>query len=342
MEGPDRTCTMNNEYRNSLANMEEINLEDADGTSVEFRVLMAYAQRRLSASKYGQLLERESGVQEERREVVPADTLAKEEVTLPEISPEDHKPPKPKDQKAKKKKKAKTKTRTNWKYFCVPSCLRPQTRAARNLQVSLKQDSVNGHAMKLIPRIEGLSDDLDISRVAERLVEIVDHSRCPGGKKGTPVLERALSLEEDGGLASKPVPPAGLDGLDNEENVIDAIVALLRKSGDELEEEMRKDKTFCQSIWNMMTSYAFFRRVTDQFLEEMPIDSTVNSEDEVKSMKVALIMEATTRLTAVDNHPMNLVLGFGTKYLQENFSPWIQSQGGWLIALGLPDQEEVE
>ncbi|ETE69653.1 Apoptosis facilitator Bcl-2-like protein 14, partial [Ophiophagus hannah] len=93
---------------------------------------------------------------------------------------------------------------------------------------------------------------------------------------------------------------------------------------------MKKDKTFCQSIWDMMTSYAFFRRVTDQFLEEIPIDSTVSSEDEVKSMKVALIMEATTKLTAVDNHPMNLVLGFGTKYLQENFSPWIQSQGGWV------------
>lgn len=49
--------------------------------------------------------------------------------------------------------------------------------------------------------------------MAERLVEIVDHSRCPGGKKGTPVLERALSLEEDGGSASKPIPPVGIDGL---------------------------------------------------------------------------------------------------------------------------------
>ncbi|XP_034296261.1 apoptosis facilitator Bcl-2-like protein 14 isoform X1 [Pantherophis guttatus] len=331
---------MNNEYQNGLANMEEISLEDTDRTSVEFRVLMVYAQRRLSASKYGQLLEREPRVQEE---VVQADTLAKgEEVTLPEICPEDHKPPKQKDQKkAKKKKKAKTKTRTNWKCFCIPSCLRPQATHARN-QASLKQDSVNGHAMKLIAGADGLPDDSDISRLAERLVEIVDHSRFPGGKKSIPVMERALSLEEDGGSTSKPIPPPAIDGLDNEEKVIDAIVALLRKSGDELAEKMKKDKTFCQSIWDMMTSYAFFRRVTDQFLEEMPIDSTVNSEDEVKSMKVALIMEATTRLTAVDNHPMNLVLGFGTKYLQENFSPWIQSQGGWLKALGLPDQEEVE
>ncbi|XP_058046655.1 apoptosis facilitator Bcl-2-like protein 14 [Ahaetulla prasina] len=334
---------MNNEHHNGLANMEEIPLEDTDRSSVEFRVLMVYAQRRLSVSKYGQILERKPGIQEERREVVQADTLAKGgEVTVPEISPEDHKPPKQKEQKkTKKKKKAKTKTRTNWKCFCIPSCLRLQARDARN-QGSLKPDSINGHAMKVLTRVEGLPDDSYISCLADRLVEIVDRSRFPDGKKNIPLMERALSLEEDGGSTSKPIPPAAVDGLDDEEKVIDAIVALLRKSGDELTEKMKKDKTFCQSIWDMMTSYAFFRRVTDQFLEEMPIDSTMNSEDEVKSMKVALIMEATTRLTAVDNHPMNLVLGFGTKYLQENFSPWIQSRGGWLKALGLPDQEEVE
>ncbi|XP_070611351.1 apoptosis facilitator Bcl-2-like protein 14 [Erythrolamprus reginae] len=331
---------MNNEYTNSLTNMEEISLDDADKTSIEFRVLMVYAQRRLSESKYGQLLEREPRVQEKRSEVVQADPPAKEkEVTLPEISPEDHKPPKQKDQKkAKKKKKGKIKTRTNWKCLCIPSCLRPRARAVFMNEAS----SVNGHAMKLMTRVEGLRDDSDISRLAQRLVEIVDHSRFPVGKKSTPVLDRALSLEEDGGSTSKPIPPAGIDELDNEENVIEAIVALLRKSGDELEEKMKKDKTFCQTIWGMLTSYSFFTRVTDQLLEEVPIDSTASSEEEVKTMKVALVMEAATRLTAVDNHPMNLVLGFGTKYLQEHFSPWIQSQGGWLKALRLPDQEEVE
>ncbi|KAM3832953.1 apoptosis facilitator Bcl-2-like protein 14 isoform 2-T3 [Vipera latastei] len=338
---------MNNEYKNGLDSMEEIPLEDTDRTSLEFRVLMAYAQRRLSASKYGQLLEREPRVQEERRRVVEVNTLAKEEeVPFPEISPEDHKPPNQKDQKKvkkKKKKKAKkAKTRTNWKCFCIPSCLRPQAEDTRSQRVFRKQDSVNGHAMKLVSRIEGLSDDSDIPRLAERLVEIVDCSRFPDGKKSIVVVERALNLEEDGGSASKPIPPAEDDGLDNEEKVIDAIVALLRKSGDELEEKMKKDKTFCQCIWDMMPSYAFFRRVADQFLEEIPIDSTVSSEDELKRIKLALIMEATTRLTVMDNHPMNLVLGFGTKYLQENFSPWIQSQGGLMKALGLPDQEEVE
>lgn len=56
-------------------------------------------------------------------------------------------------------------------------------------------------------------DDSDISRLAERLVEIVDHSRFPSGKKSIPVMERALSLEEDGGSTSKPIPPPAIDGL---------------------------------------------------------------------------------------------------------------------------------
>ncbi|KAM6436665.1 apoptosis facilitator Bcl-2-like protein 14 isoform 1-T4 [Liasis olivaceus] len=338
---------MDKEHKKSLDNMEEISLEDADGTSVEYRLLMAYVQRRLSASKYGQLLERETSAQEESRESAQAITPAKEDVTLHGICLAADKPlAQYKEQKKVKKKKAKktkTKTRASWKCTWVPPCLRPQAKDLRAPEVFRIQPS--GCSMKLESRIESLPDgqnDSDVSHLADRLAEIVDNSRFPSGRKTFEVEDRTLSLEEDGGWASKPFSQGGVDGIDNEEKIIDVIVALLRKSGDELQEKIQNDKTFCQRVWDMMASYTFFRRVTDRFLEEPPIDSTVNSEDQVKSIKVALIMEATTKLLVMDNHPMNLVLGFGAKYLQENFSPWIQSQGGWGKALRLPDQEEVE
>ncbi|XP_007435859.1 apoptosis facilitator Bcl-2-like protein 14 [Python bivittatus] len=340
---------MDKEYKKSLDNMEDISLEDADRTSVEYRLLMVYAQRRLSASKYGQLLERETKAQEESRESAQAVTPAKEEVTLQEICLAGDKPlAQYKEQKKVKKKKAKKmKTRASWKCMWVPPCLRPQAKDPRTPGVFRPHAELNGSFVQPEARVESLPDgqnDSDVSHLADRLAEIVDNSRFPSGRKTFQVVDRTLSLEEDGGWASKPFSQhqGGVDGIDNEEKIIDAIVALLRKSGDELQEKIQKDKTFCQRVWDMMASYTFFRRVTDRFLEEPPIDSTVNSEDQVKRIKVALIMEATTKLLVMDNHPMNLVLGFGAKYLQENFSPWIQSQGGWGKALRLPDQEEVE
>lgn len=65
-------------------------------------------------------------------------------------------------------------------------------------------------------------------------------------------------------------------------------------------------------------------------LEDVSVDSTSEPEGQVQCKKVAYTMEVATRLTAVDNHPMNLVLGFGAKYLREHFRPWIQDQGGWV------------
>lgn len=67
--------------------------------------------------------------------------------------------------------------------------------------------------MELFRSCFAFLDDSDIPRLAERLVEIVDRSRFPDGKKSIVVVERALSLEEDGGSASKPIPPAEDDGL---------------------------------------------------------------------------------------------------------------------------------
>ncbi|XP_054856136.1 apoptosis facilitator Bcl-2-like protein 14 isoform X2 [Eublepharis macularius] len=322
----------------SLANfssMEEISLEDVDRTSIEYRVLMAYTQRRLSASKYGHLLEREAKGQEgsslsreEARGVTPA-----EQGKAPQELP-------PGDSKHSARRKSQKKKRSNWKRLLLPSCLRGEP------QRSPRKSEVNGQTSF---RRESTSfpsethEDSNITRVADRLAELVDNSRSRSKRTQAKGLVRTVSLEEDGGGTSKivPEPRYKADGKDEKEKVIDTIVALLRKSGDELEEKIQKDKTFRSSFWDMM-SYSFFRRIVNQFLEEVPVDPARDAEDHVQSMKAAYVMEVTTRLTAVDNHPMNLVLGFGSKYLKENFRPWVCSQGGWEKALGLLDEDEVE
>lgn len=108
----------------NFSSMEEIPLEDEDRTSVEYRVLMAYAQRRLSGSRYGQLLERGAKGQEgstlTRKEAqggAPADQGKVPQEKLPE----DLKP------SAKRKSQKKKKRQSIWKRCLLPPCLRGQT-----------------------------------------------------------------------------------------------------------------------------------------------------------------------------------------------------------------------
>ncbi|XP_043389982.1 apoptosis facilitator Bcl-2-like protein 14 isoform X1 [Chelonia mydas] len=323
----------------SDANMEEISLEDEDRDTVEYKVLMAYAQRRLSVSKYGQLLEREAktlkGSTTERgeREDIPQ---ANEGERHQELSVQDKGPA------AQRKKQRKKKFMQ--RCLLLFSCARGEKEKGPQ-ELATNQDTVNRYGLKLQMALQTSSPESEgeaegFLHVADRLAELVNarsHS-APRGV-GFRALERTPSLEADGGQLKFPQQEGG--EKDEEERIIETIVALLRQSGDKLEETIKRDSTFYHCVTKML-SYAFFKKLTDQYLEEVPGDSTKETEGKIQCTKAAFVMEVTTRLTAVDNHPMNMVLGFGVKYLKENFSPWIQNHGGWEHALGLLDEEEVE
>ncbi|KAM5254678.1 apoptosis facilitator Bcl-2-like protein 14 isoform 1-T3 [Hipposideros larvatus] len=125
---------------------------------------------------------------------------------------------------------------------------------------------------------------------------------------------------------------------DGEDQIIAKIVELLKYSGDQLERELKKDKALMNCFQDGL-SYSVFKTITDQFLKG--VDTRGEAEVKAQGFKVALAIDATAKLTAIDNHPMNKVLGFGTKYLKENFSSWIQQHGGWEKVLGM-SQEEVD
>ncbi|KAJ6668445.1 hypothetical protein lerEdw1_011927 [Lerista edwardsae] len=315
------------------ASMEEIPLEDVDTTSMEYRVFRAFAQRQLSSSKYGQLLERERKGQkgslgrEEVQGIGPAGKGKSNQVLSPQ------------DQESCDRNKTRKKKKFKWKQKLVPSCLRGQ---AEEGIWKTGSDAPNGRAQVGVGSTCTVSsqDDTAITLVADRLAEIVNNTWVWSERPGFKVLEHPDGLEEDGIGSSRLLSEEG-SGNDKEEQIIDTIVTLLRKSGDELNNQMQKDNALSQRFGELM-SYTFFGKIADHFLEEALIDSATGSEVEVQSTRVAFAMEVITRLTAVDSHPMNIVLGFGMKYLKENFSPWIYSQGGWEKALGLPDAEEVE
>ncbi|NXL45702.1 B2L14 protein, partial [Podilymbus podiceps] len=300
--------------------MEEIPLEDDERDSIEYKILMAYAQRRLSASKYGKLLKKEATVQKSssfiRRKVKtdhqrdkdgPSQRIAFQAGAM--------------QQHSKKQSKTKYMPRYCLSFFCG--------RAEREKTTTLK--SLNYFLERLIaffisrpPSQSG--ETADVNRIADKLAKLVtSRSQESSSDVSFKILtSHAPCQEQDNSDAAD-----GSEGKEHdEEKIIQTIVSLLRQSGDRLEEKIKKDKSLYQHFTDML-SYDFFKRITDLFLEDVSADSASEPGGQVQRMKVAFTMEVATRLTAVDNHPMNLVLGFGIKYLREHFRPWIQDQGGW-------------
>ncbi|KFV89108.1 Apoptosis facilitator Bcl-2-like 14 [Fulmarus glacialis] len=293
--------------------MEEILLEDDERDSIEYKILMAYAQRRLSARKYGKLLKNEANVQK-------SSSLIRREVNIDHQRDKDGPSPTAvcqsgvMQQHSQKQSKRKYLPGYSLSFFC--------SRAEQEKSPTLS--SHQGH-MARFSIFEAQSESLQEGN-SQHQTNVSFKIMC-----------HAPSQEQDNS-----VPTDGSEGKEHdEEKIIQTIVSLLRQSGDQLEEKIKKDKVFYQHFKDML-SYPFFKRITDLFLEGVSADSTSEPGGQVQCTKVAFTMEAATRLTAVDNHPMNLVLGFGLKYLREHFKPWIQDQGGWEKALTSLDQEEVE
>uniref|UniRef100_A0A2K5C5Z8 BCL2 like 14 n=2 Tax=Aotus nancymaae TaxID=37293 RepID=A0A2K5C5Z8_AOTNA len=175
--------------------------------------------------------------------------------------------------------------------------------------------------------------DSKVISIANRVAEIVyswpppEVTQARGFKsKDTFVLD-GLIVESQSFSSSKKA---------EEEQIIAKIVELLKYSGDELEIKLKKDKVLMGHFQDGL-SYSVFKTITDRVL--MGVDTRGESEVKAHGFKAALAIDVMAKLTAIDNHPMNRVLGFGTKYLKENFSPWIQQHGGWEKILGISHEE---
>lgn len=128
--------------------------------------------------------------------------------------------------------------------------------------------------------------------------------------------------------------------MDSPDDVVQTIVELLRESGDRLNEEMKTNKSLAE-LFRKSFTYSLFEKVTGLFLQNVD-PSHIPGSSVPEQAQVALAFEVTSRLTAVDCHPMNVVMGFGAKYLQENYSSWVKQHGGWEKAFDAEDDEEVQ
>ncbi|NXE76590.1 B2L14 protein, partial [Cochlearius cochlearius] len=307
--------------------VEEILLEDDERDSIEYEILMAYAQRRLSVSKYGKLLKNEANVLIGRK--------AKIEYQGNKYGPNRRIVLQGPVMQQGSKKQPKSNFLPG---YCLP-LLSSRADQEEPPTLSLHQ----GHTAQSASPQEGnsqhqTSETADVNQIADKLAKLVTSKsqESPSDVSFKTMYHASCQEQDDRG------PTDGTEGKEHdEEKIIQTIVSLLKQSGDELEKKMKKNRVLYQDFKDML-SYTFFERITDLFLEDVSADSTSKPGDQVQCTKVAFTMEVATRLTAVDTHPMNLVLGFGLKYLREHFKPWIQDKGGWEKALASLDEEEVE
>ncbi|XP_013981083.1 uncharacterized protein isoform X4 [Salmo salar] len=129
------------------------------------------------------------------------------------------------------------------------------------------------------------------------------------------------------------------DGTEDQHDVIRRLVELLKASGDKLNEEIKSNHVLQRHLQTSFT-YSLFETVTSTLLQRVtgvegdgPVGQTgypaPEKEERVQREKIALACEVTSKLSALDLHPMSRAMGFGTRYLQEHHTAWVKKHGGW-------------
>ncbi|XP_017549465.1 apoptosis facilitator Bcl-2-like protein 14 [Pygocentrus nattereri] len=121
---------------------------------------------------------------------------------------------------------------------------------------------------------------------------------------------------------------------------IERIVEILREQGDKLNEEIEKNHILMEMLQSTLT-YNYFKKITTAYLRRLSPEE-LPPKRQPKQARIALVCEVTRRLKIMDRHPMNRVLGFGAKYLQEFYSQWAKAQGGYGKVFSTDDDDEEE
>ncbi|XP_056622518.1 apoptosis facilitator Bcl-2-like protein 14 isoform X2 [Triplophysa dalaica] len=152
------------------------------------------------------------------------------------------------------------------------------------------------------------------------------------------VADKLSQIVESGFIVGDGLQHDGLqhDGQSDSEDIVDMLVELLKKSGDELNEKIKLNHALLGYLQDSFT-YSMFEKLTTTFIKSV----VPEHQQSVRNREqIAWTFEVTSRLKALDLHPMNRVMGFGAKYVKDHFTPWVQGHGGWEQAFD-DDEDEV-
>lgn len=280
--------------------------EDMVGT-VEFRIMMAYATRRRP--------KKDVALSTQDSPITLNGGTDTNEARLPEKGGEEEE-----EEKEKKKKKV----MKGWKKRLpsILSCIKPQTVDEKPPQTAVNAPIDDDDDNRLfVPNKEVVkTEEKDqFEEVASRLTEIADE---------VPFIRPEIESDHE-------VPESQAD-------VEKVIGLLLRDAGDKLNQEaLNKSLRASEIFWN----YSFYKMVIRTLLERMgllnPHPESLGPQASPKT-QIAVTCEVTSRLSAVDTLPVNRMLGHGARYLQENYSSWVQQQGGYEEAFYSEDEDDSQ
>ncbi|XP_068442951.1 apoptosis facilitator Bcl-2-like protein 14 [Clinocottus analis] len=285
---------------------------DSMEDSVEFRLLMAFAKRRLP-QREGPAATAGGDADDAESESSPLQTPDKTDMEEEEE----------KKTRRKKKKKRLSLNRLRRNIF---SCIKPQTEDGKTpttVEASPDADDRCGPMSAAFFREaaeEEKEEEEELKETANRLTKIADEIPF------TPPDVEADSPDDENG----------------DENVEKMIGLLLRAAGDQLNEAELKDAAIASELfWN----YGFFRVLMTTLLTRMGLQSRRPESPGPKASpktQIAVACEVTTRLAAVASLPRNRLLDHGARYLQHYYSSWAQQQGGYEEAFYSDGEDEEE
>lgn len=267
------------------------NMED----TVEYRLMMAYAQRRRPTKDI------KSPTQD--------GVLTPESVTLPN-EPSSPQTPAQTEKERKKGNKKKALKRLSKIFQCIKPQIQDDEPSPTPVFRSFPEDRIPDD----VPSTGTEEDEFD--EVADRLTKIADE----------------IPLTR---------PEIETDGPSHDENVEKMIGLILREAGDKLNEEELEKASLSMELFR---DYGFFRSLMSALLRRMGL---INSEPDAlgpqasPKTQIAVTCEVTSRLSALNTHPMSRMLDHGARYLQEYYSSWIQQQGGYEKAFE-DDEDDVQ
>ncbi|XP_066463312.1 bcl-2-like protein 12 [Eleutherodactylus coqui] len=115
--------------------------------------------------------------------------------------------------------------------------------------------------------------------------------------------------------------------VEDKDEVIRKLVALLQEQAGVINEKIRKDP-FLRNTLNRM-SYGSFFRLAEVFTSEAVVEQNVaGSSVSPELTKIALTMELTRKVAGINSHAVHTLMGYSLQYM-DMFVPWLQKQGGW-------------
>ncbi|XP_067387633.1 protein BNIP5 [Emydura macquarii macquarii] len=147
--------------------------------------------------------------------------------------------------------------------------------------------------------------ELYYTQVSEEIQLIIQGNESKGNRKH--------SYED-------PLRPAGTP--ESEEAIIRKIVALLKSTGDHLDEKIKEDTsliTFFKDI-----SYSSFKHLADVYVnkEATAQEPELNPEE----LQFAFAVHLTAKVAGICNHAVNRIMGFGNQYLLDTFQQFSYSK----------------